>query len=104
MTNVIVKVYDGKGQQYDVPDGLSAYELAVNNGFEGSEAEWLESLNGKDGTDGKDGKTPVKGEDYFTEADKLEMIQEMKKAIPTEEWTFTLDDDSTVTKKVVVME
>lgn len=26
--------------------GLSAYEIAVNNGFEGTEAEWLESLHG----------------------------------------------------------
>lgn len=40
-------------------DGLSAYEIAVQNGFEGSEAEWLESLkgsNGENGTDGEDGK------------------------------------------------
>lgn len=27
-------------------DGLSAYEVAVNEGFEGTEAEWLESLKG----------------------------------------------------------
>lgn len=25
-------------------DGLSAYEIAVKNGFEGSEQEWLDSL------------------------------------------------------------
>ena len=25
-------------------DGLSAYEIAVKNGFEGSEVDWLESL------------------------------------------------------------
>ena len=30
-------------------DGASAYEIAVNNGFTGTEAEWLESLRGKDG-------------------------------------------------------
>ena len=29
--------------------GLSAYEIAVKNGFEGSEAEWLLSLHGEDG-------------------------------------------------------
>lgn len=28
-------------------DGLSAYEVAVKNGFEGTEADWLESLDGK---------------------------------------------------------
>ncbi len=31
-------------------NGLSAYEIAVKNGFNGSEVEWLESLKGKDGT------------------------------------------------------
>lgn len=33
--------------------GRSAYEEAVRLGFEGTEAEWLETLNGKDGIDGK---------------------------------------------------
>ena len=33
---------------------LSAYEIAVKNGFVGTEAEWLASLKGKDGDDGKD--------------------------------------------------
>lgn len=28
-------------------DGLSAYEVAVKNGYEGTETEWLESLKGK---------------------------------------------------------
>ena len=32
-------------------DGLSAYEIAVKNGFEGTEAEWLESLKGNNGND-----------------------------------------------------
>lgn len=29
--------------------GLSAYEIAVNNGFEGTEEAWLASLRGADG-------------------------------------------------------
>lgn len=33
----------------------TAYELAVENGFSGTEKEWLESLNGKDGKDGANG-------------------------------------------------
>ena len=37
-------------------NGLSAYEIAVKNGFDGSEAEWLASLRGKDGKDGEDGE------------------------------------------------
>lgn len=32
-------------------DGLSAYEIALGNGFTGTEAEWLDSLNGTNGTD-----------------------------------------------------
>ena len=35
--------------------GKSAYEIAVEHGFEGTEAEWLESLKGKDGADGAPG-------------------------------------------------
>lgn len=33
--------------------GKSAYQIALDNGFEGSEEEWLESLRGEDGQDGK---------------------------------------------------
>lgn len=64
-------------------DGESAYEIAVKNGFEGTETEWLESLHGKNGDKGdpftyedftpeqlnslkgKDGYTPIKNKDYF---------------------------------------
>lgn len=31
-------------------DGKSAYEIAVENGFDGTEEEWLDSLKGADGT------------------------------------------------------
>lgn len=43
----------------DGENGLSAYELAVQNGFTGTLAEWLNSLKGTDGingTNGTDGK------------------------------------------------
>ena len=36
--------------------GKSAYDIAVDNGFQGSETEWLESLKGENGEDGKDGQ------------------------------------------------
>ena len=39
----------------DGTDGLSAYEIAVQNGFEGTETEWLDSLRGEAGVDGIDG-------------------------------------------------
>ncbi len=40
----------------DGQDGLSAYQIAVNNGYDGAENEWLESLKGIDGKNGKDGR------------------------------------------------
>ena len=49
-------------------DGKSAYEIAVDNGYVGSEEEWLESLKGTDGTDGVNG---VNGKDGLNGADGL---------------------------------
>ena len=43
-------------------DGKSAYEIAVENGFVGTESEWLESLKGSDGRDGVDGKDGADGQ------------------------------------------
>ena len=43
-------------------NGKSAYDIAVENGFTGTEAEWLESLKGKDGKDGKSIKSITKDE------------------------------------------
>ncbi len=42
-------------------DGKSAYEIAVEHGFVGTEAEWLESLKGADGKDGVNGKDGCDG-------------------------------------------
>ena len=44
-------------------DGRSAYEIAIENGFVGTAAEWLESLKGRDGIDGKDGLPGKDGKD-----------------------------------------
>lgn len=55
--------------------GLSAYEIAVQNGFEGTEKQWLESLKGEKGADGDmvtvnhkrsvDGNISVNGTDIY---------------------------------------
>lgn len=72
-------------QPQDGQDGRSAYQIWLDNGYEGSEMDfltWLRgasgrdgrdglAINGQDGADGRDGKngkdgyTPVKGVDYF---------------------------------------
>ena len=45
-------------------DGKSAYQIALDNGFVGSQEQWLESLKGKDGTNGEDGKNGENGKTY----------------------------------------
>lgn len=44
----ILKVKDGNGKTYDIPAirGSNAYEIAVKNGFVGTEKEWIESIMG----------------------------------------------------------
>ena len=52
----------------DLPRGKSAYEIAKENGFNGTETEWLASLKGEpgaagaNGKDGENGKTPYIGD------------------------------------------
>ena len=53
---------DGK----DGADGKSAYDLAVDEGYEGTLSDWLLSLRGKDGKDsvnGVDGQNGIDGKD-----------------------------------------
>lgn len=114
----ILKEFEGKQDKLVAGDGIkingnvisaadakSAYVIALEHGFIGSEDEWLASLkgakgeqgeqglqgiqgekgqNGKDGTNGTngiDGKTPVKGTDYFTAEDKTEFTAEVAKSL-----------------------
>lgn len=46
----------------DGADGLSAYQVAVANGFVGTEAQWLASLKGAKGDTGTQGIQGVKGD------------------------------------------
>ena len=51
----------GKWREYGSGTGTagkSAYEIAVDKGFVGTETEWLESLKGSDGDKGDNGTTP----------------------------------------------
>ena len=58
-------------------DGKSAYEIAVEHGFVGTEAEWLESLkgvNGKDGINGKNGCDGRNGTDGLSGRDGIDGV------------------------------
>ena len=48
---------------------ITAYDLAVRNGFLGTEQEWLESLKGEDGKDGLNGKDGKDGVAAFSVRD-----------------------------------
>lgn len=56
-------VLDGQGGTYNRYDwrGYSAYEVAVQEGFVGTKAEWLASLQGADGATGPQGETGATG-------------------------------------------
>ena len=81
-------VLDGQGGTYNryYWRGYSAYEVAVQEGFVGTKAEWLASLQGADGATGPQGETGATGpqgpkgdkgdpgDDYIlTEQDKREI-------------------------------
>lgn len=78
----------------DGQDGKSAYEIAVENGFNGSESEWLASLKGQDApsnvpTIGENGNWWVSGKDTGVKAEGNEIINN------------TLKDPSFAGKKIV---
>lgn len=74
--NVVVKVI------LDVTTGMAFVQNADTNAYlEGR----FEEIEGKISSGGKDGYTPVRGTDYWTEADKEEIVQDVLAALPT--WT-----------------
>ena len=62
----VVGVPGPRGEKGD--DGKSAYEIAVDNGFSGTEAEWLLSLKGQKGETGATGPQGPQGETGATGA------------------------------------
>lgn len=67
-----IGLLDGKIQECNkaletaIAQAKNAYQIAVENGFIGTESEWLESLKGEkgaDGINGKDGKDGINGTD-----------------------------------------
>lgn len=49
---------------------------------------------------GEEGHTPEKGVDYFTEEDKVEMINEVFDMLPALDMVATFDDGSTATYRI----
>lgn len=62
------KVGTIKGDKGDAgTNGKSAYEVAVANGYSGTQAQWLASLKGADGAPGKDGKDGQTWQPYIAD-------------------------------------
>ena len=68
-------------------DGKSAYEIAVEHGYEGTEAQWLASLQGPQGpagADGQQGPAGADGDDYvLTAQDKTDIANIVLSELPT---------------------
>lgn len=60
------------------PEGKSAYDLAVENGFEGTMEEWIESLKGEIGPQGPEGPPGPPGKD----ADLTEVTEQLEQMKP----------------------
>lgn len=58
VTLAIAKKFSGSGSGTPGKDGKSAYEIAIENGFSGTEKEWVASLKGDKGDKGDVGKMP----------------------------------------------
>jgi len=61
-------------------------QISEQNGVKHIHLTLPRGQDGADGQDGSDGKTPVRGVDYFTNADKAAMVSEVTTGLPT----FTL--------------
>lgn len=81
--------------------GDSAYEVAVENGFEGTEAEWLASLKGADGrttsvngVEQADGNVTITGDDIAVSATDKRKVSEVAAAFDLLNGVFGIGEDS----------
>jgi hypothetical protein len=90
--------------EFDGADGTSVTVSSVTESSADGGSNVVEFSDGKQVTikNGSKGSTPVKGTDYFTDADKEEMVTAVKATLTSETWVFTLEDGSTVTKVVLL--
>lgn len=94
-------------------DGKSAYEVAVDNGFVGTEQEWLESLKGRDGVSGTSEavsmnfpniKRMLDDRAIIADSDSLEDILRaiVKEIVPDGEYSNHIAEFTLVNEKVEV--
>lgn len=102
---MILRIRDADGNVQEVlaikgNDGTSVTVASVSESTEDGGSNVITFSDGKTVTI----KNGSKGEDYvLTAADKEEIANMVKAMFQTEDWTFTLDNGSTVTKTVVLL-
>ena len=67
---------DGFSPSASVAETATGATITITDKTGTTTAEIKNGKDGTNGTDGKDGKTPVKGTDYFTQADKQEIAED----------------------------
>lgn len=89
----VIAVSELKGGKGDTGIGIASVEQTVTSTEDGGENvirvtktdETFSEFSVRNGSKGKPGYTPVKGTDYYTEADKTEMVQAVLEALPRAE-------------------
>ena|SRR5690625_11558 len=78
--------------------GKSAYEIAVEHGFVGSEEEWLESLKGEKGDKGDKGDTGPQGPpgENGTDGQDGRGITDITYDSETSEFVFAMSDNTEI--------
>lgn len=72
-------------EELGIKQTYTADDIAFNDGQTFQEKYDSGELKGEKGDKGVDGYTPQKGIDYFTEADKQELVQDVLNALPNAE-------------------
>lgn len=73
---------------------IDAGEIVVPEGAPGKDGK--DGKDGAAGANGADGYTPVKGVDYFTNADKAAIVQDVLAALPYYDGTVTITGGETL--------
>jgi hypothetical protein len=75
-------------QNFGSINGASAYEIAVEGGFVGTEAQWLLTLKGTDGVDGTDGTNGTDGRNLQVKGTQVDLaaIQALPTPVDQDAW------------------
>lgn len=86
---VVTTTQTETGAEITITDKNGQHVVTLLNGAKGADGkdgqdgkDGTNGTNGQDGKDGKDGYTPVRGTDYWTNADKAEIVSDVLAEIP----------------------